>query len=335
MAIKKNGIFFTLISLLFVTLIVISFTTQDFVTLKNKVPVTEATVRIANEHVQYLESGYIPQSISESAYLALEALAVRINITQVPFADEDAFSQAFEEVMLYGTYQGQDIDVLNQRRIMTNNTLIYDLARLENLSASFLNLPTTFNYSTPLRAAVFQDNSTGPYSAAVNISLGFKVNASSVVITRSTRFTALLTFDNLTDPNYLLSTNGRVSRTFKAANQTNWNLATTQDFIAKKKYRYLPQSPTFLGRFYTGGLADNSSCCGVESLIDADVIAEVGHTNESYADCAFFGGGCYTSGILYRVTGISNEPSYPFRLDSSRVLETAYNLSDYAIPDPS
>ena len=73
---NKKGIFFTMIAILIVTILFVTFAPQSGVTLKYKIPSVTSRVTTANDFVETIKTSYIPMALHASSYNALNSLSI-------------------------------------------------------------------------------------------------------------------------------------------------------------------------------------------------------------------------------------------------------------------
>ncbi len=173
----KKGIIFTLISILVVTLLVVTFSSQSYVTLKDRVPVTNSRFTIANNYVIDLKESYLERALYVNSIRSLFALVMRVNQSGY-FSNYDELNTMFKEVLVSGTINGVNADEALGMEIFGKNNFIERLASIENASYSLLRINTSFDKRfDSLGVIVFQSNQTGPWRIGVNLTINFTVDA--------------------------------------------------------------------------------------------------------------------------------------------------------------
>ena len=98
----RKGIFFTFLAILVFSILFMSFSSQSYIALKERTPVIESRVRMANNYIENLDSVYLERSLYIASYRAVYSLILYENKTKSQFADKAAFDCAFSNTMLYG-----------------------------------------------------------------------------------------------------------------------------------------------------------------------------------------------------------------------------------------
>ncbi|MFH1849187.1 MAG: hypothetical protein ABH879_03280 [archaeon] len=216
------------------------------------------------------------------------------------------------------------IDCIIDEPIMWENTLTDQFERINDSAFWSLHLDTVF---IPDDTMIYQDNATGPWDVRVNMSVNFSVEAGIAMWNVSAGASVLLSLVSFKDPLYLAYTNGSSANTINPTNITGWNGTRLAQFIAERDYRYEPLAPSYLMRIVNN--ITNSTCCGIESVVDPATAAIVGERCRSYADYCFFGDACPSEdyGMLYNITIITNS-SYKFMLNFYQTNEEKYNSTN-------
>ena len=173
MAIKnKKGIFFTFMSILLVTVLMLAFSSDVYITSKNRIPVIKSRIKTADNYLKSLEGAYLERALYVSSYSAMESLTSYINQTTGLLMNEAELNIKFKEAVLNGTIDGSSLGN------MQNNTFIYRLEEMEEMSQEALHITTNFNkYYEDIDTIIFQDETTVPWQVAVNLTLNFSVDA--------------------------------------------------------------------------------------------------------------------------------------------------------------
>ena len=326
MAIKgKKGVFFTFMAILVVSVLVLAFSSDVYVTSKDKIPVLKSRVKTADNYLRNLESSYLERSLYTSSYNALNSIILYINKTD--FLDnEDDLNDKFKEVLLSGTIEGTDLGDMGIT-LMQDNTFIYRIEKIEEMSQDVLHITTNFT-KEDIDTVIFQSNDTGPWQVGVNLTLKFSVDAGIALWNKTKTFSIVISIIGFDDPLYLV--NSGYSHPIKETsfNDTEWNVDTLKKHIENATYRHesnesSEHSPSYLMRFYDS--ASPSLCCGIESMIN-ETLSDGRY--KSYVDYCFWSDECEDYGVrLYNITGITT-PSYPFKLDAYHVAQ--YNVESEA-----
>jgi len=329
MAIKsKKGVFFTFMGILVVSVLVLAFSSDVYVTSKNKIPVIKSRVKTADNYLRNLETSYLETSLYTSSYNALKSIILYINYEDDFLVSENDLNAKFKEVLLSGTIDGADISNMGIT-LMQDNTFIYRLEDIERMSQDVLHITTRFDEDN-INTVIFQSNDTGPWQVGVNLTMNYSVDAGIASWNKTKTFSIIISIIGFDDPLYLI--NSGYSHPIKETtfNDTEWNVDTLMGHIENQTYRHesnesTEHSPNYLMRFYES--YSPSLCCGIESMINETLCD--GETGKSYVDYCFWSDECDPGtgygNKLYNILGITT-PSYPFKLD-------AYHIGQYNVKD--
>lgn len=317
---NKKAMFFTFIAIFMVSILVLAFTSDTYITFKNRIPVVKHRVQLANDYVRNIKSIYLKRALYATGYRALYALAMDINKSGY-FASETEFKDNFKTAVLNATIRGSESDTLKGR------TMIDTLNLLENMSWDAYHINTSFEKDIDkISLTVFQDNQTGPWKVGVNMSISYFVDAGLAEWNMSEVVQAVFSITGLDDPLYLVGTSGEFTNYINQTDFEVWGIENLRAHIINRTYKYDTEAPDFLTRFY--GDTSNSECCGIESIVYPYVAGF--DQGRSFVDCAYWGGVC-GFGALYNISNFDDlYPSDTFRLDAYHT--TVYNVTEYIEP---
>lgn len=330
MAIKgKKGVFFTFMAILVVSVLVLAFSSDVYVTSKNKIPVIKSRVKTADNYLRNLETSYLERSLYTSSYNALNSIILYIIYEDDFLVSENDLNAKFKEVLLSGTIEGKNINEEYGIELMEENTFIYRLDKIEEMSQDVLHIRTDFDKGD-IDTVIFQSNDTGPWQIGVNLTMNYSVDAGIAVWNKIKTISIIISIIGFDDPLYLI--NSGYSHPIKETpfNDTEWNVDTLKIHITNATYRHesnasTEHSPSYLMRFYES--YSPSLCCGIESMINETLCD--GETGKSYVDYCFWSDECDPGtgygNKLYNILDITT-PSYPFKLDAYHVAQ--YNVED-------
>ncbi len=348
---SRKGIFFTLIAILVVSVLFITFVPRQGLTLKADIPLVESRVSTANDFVETVKASYLPMALRMSSYNALNALSEYLKQRNNGlFSDNDELNRNFAEVMLNGSIfcelggQNKHMPIDEclglGRTFMNNRNLTQRLRDIENSSMATLHLDTNFSrdWYGDYNVVLFQNNETGPFQVGVNITVNFSVDAGVAWWNDTRRISAVFSFDGIEDPLYSVKSQSDLgilyTNVFNQTNLTSWNLTNTFQEIEWRRYRYDMNGSSFLTRFTETD--ERSECCGIESLINPFVMtaASVGNVEKPYADWCFFGTRCPLNqpGSLWNISCVTDtspapEKFHKFALDTYHA--STYNITEY------
>ena len=325
MAIKRmrsrKAIFFTLMSLLMITLLIVTFQTRDYITLVNRVPVVENRVETANDYVKTLQTRYIERSIYTSGYIALgEYIEYLDNQGEFP-SNYNELNTEISELMINGTIGGGPI--LNENNL--NNLL----SNITNLADESLKVDTQYSIGNSL---IYQSEETGPWRVGMRVGVNFTVNASASVWNVSRNITSMISIVGFNDTYFSLNTKDispDVDRLIIPTNYTSWNLGRLTTHIDLGTYNYDNKSPNYISRLLNQ--TNPSNCCGIDSFINQNPgFNKSGelpkdYLNTTFIDYCYFGDAAgHDCDNVFHVTDIENA-SFPFRINP--YLYAKYNIS--------
>jgi len=324
---NKRGIIFTFIAVLVVLIVAVMFSIDTSPPSRERNIVVTDRVYVADDYIKNLEDTYIKRALFVTSYASLEALALYINKTDFLTNEKDLNSR-FKEILLNGSVYGVNVDTQIGRNIMNGKTFLVKLEEIQNASMDFLHIKTNFTKDTSkINVTIYQDNTTGPFIIKVNISFEYFVDAELATWNRTVNTYFDFSIEGIDDPVYLHESD--MSHPFRISNLTSWDMWTVRAFISNGMYRYENKSASFLMKFYNGQTP--SECCGIQSIVPAEVSAATGEKDRSYVDCDFISDYCAPVpgyDTYYNITGITNS-TYHFKLDEYYLAR--YNLSAYAI----
>lgn len=330
---KKKGIFFTLIAITIMALFILIFTPQADVSLEKDEKSVAARISSIDNYVNDLQNRYLEDTLRASTYKAILSMIYYMNATGNYMADLDS---AFYEVILNGTIidppgsgNHENIDSIIGRKIMENSTLSNWSDKITLIAMDALNVNTTIKV---VNASVYQNK---PWEIYSKIDLNLSVYSSVAQWNKSISVITAISIEDFLDPYYLVNTRG-VDASY--ANQikesglqfSQWNISHVREHLRNGTYVHWQDSdaPSFLMRFTN--TISNSSCCGIESLVNPNKIAP-SDQSESYADYLFwvhkFNKNCTQ---IFNITnpltegGVWDEFRF-FKLDFNHV--TRYNIT--------
>ncbi len=328
---SKKGLFFTLISVLIVTVLILGFSSRTNTSTVQDIPVVETRVEVADDYVHRLNEFYLERALFVSSYWTLEALSLYEKETGTFFPSRDEFNSRFAEVMVNGSIDGEDVDSLIGKRIMNNNTLLHRLGQIENASMAAHSIKTNFSKDlSGFNVSIRQSNQTGPWKVSVNATISYVVDATLAKWNYTTREEVYFEIYGLHDPLILVESSGNVLRRVEEAKYPVWNATTFYQHVANGTYRADFNGTSFLDRYYNN--LSRSECCGIESVLDPNKMG-IGDIDKSYVDWCYYTSRCPpdTTGEIWNVTGItSTDPTqnfYGLKLDDYHAV--IYNQSAY------
>ena len=327
----KKGIFFTFIAITIIAIFILVYTPQSDISLQKDFGSVAVRINSVDSYVDDLQNRYFETVLRATTYKTLLSLVFYMNRTPPDYLTN--LDSAFQEVAINGTINKVPVDSITGKKIMENSTLINWSSKIIQAAQDTLNVNTTIIINN---VSITQ---TKPWSVDASLSLDIAVksnvaewNKKNVTVTTS------MSIEGLHDPYYLVKTNGAYTNQIKISSVefNKWNITFVREHLRNGTYVHWENSdaPSFLMRFTN--TMTNSSCCGIESLVNPNRISPADQT-ESYVDYLFwthrFNLQCDK---LFNITnpntgevGLWDEFRY-FKLDINHT--TSYNItSKYAI----
>lgn len=324
MALRRNrkGMFFTLISILIITMFVVYFRMQADIPLKSRVSVAESRITSMNDFVRSFEEVYVPRALYATSHRALGAITRYITWKNNNRGDGDdtkyfvpdiseAFRTAVNESFIYDHEEDDDI-VLPE---MMDKNIIYWLNKLSDVAREEMNMELDVNVTD---LYIEQDYETGAWRVRVVLEMNYLVETEGIASWRREKKgdeAIIVEFGiaGFIDPYIAAMTNGTLNRSINRNKLATDQINTQEDFISLlSEGNYTSENyvaPSFLMRFE--GDTTPSLCCGIESFVYPgivyinydvngdpypDVLDEDDYGN-SYLDFQFWRGRCY--GVEY------------------------------------
>ena len=317
----KKGIFLTFIAISLIAAFILIFLPSD-IGLKKDISSTKTRVTTINEYVVDLENVYLEEALQSSGTKTTIALIKYMQGQNMFLAD---FEDSFREFLLHGNISGQPIDIFIEPDIMTGNTYPDWLEKIRATADSAFNVNTNFDAIAINDISVYQ---TRPWFLTVDANISFRVYSETASWDKNIIVRSEIDIQNFNDPYYLINTAGLYANRINKSgvNFNEWNLNKAKDHIKYGTYVHFENSkaPSFILRFTN--TSTNSSCCGIESLVNPNN-PPVGNAMESYADYLYFNHTYQNKCTeLYNITEPSFKSEFPgFALDFEHLV--LYNLT--------
>ena len=319
MLFNKKGIFLTFIAISIITALIIIFTPSN--TGFNKdIPAVKARVSNLNNYVLDLQSVYLERVLQSSGTKAVNSL-IKYMESQNKFLSN--FEASFREVLLYGTISGQPIDNFIDPDIMTNNTY------KDWINKTIAIADNSFNIRTNITVNDVKVYQTRPWFLTVDASVSLQVTSETAAWAKTISVITDISIDRFYDPYYSINTAGFYKNKINKTSVlfAEWDLNKVKGHLKSGTYMHYDSSnaPNFIMRFTN--TSGNSSCCGIESLVNPNKLAGIG-SMESYADDLFFNHSFQNKcSQLFNATSVW--PDYkPLQLDFTHL--ALYNLTSYS-----
>ncbi|MBI1936104.1 hypothetical protein HYS31_06705 [Candidatus Woesearchaeota archaeon] len=323
--IGKKAIFFTFIAITIMALFIILFAPSTDTSLEsNSGQALRARISVVDSYVSDLQNRYFEMMLRAATYKTALSLVFYMNATDSYLPNLDS---VFQEVIINGTINKVPIDSFTKKKLMENSTL-------KNLSDKIIRSANdTLNVDTVIiikNVSVFQ---TGPWNIDSKLNVNFSVKSNVAQWSKSAVVVSSVSIEGLYDPYYLVNTNGAYSSQIKRSSigQNMWNITKVRAHLRNGTYVYWQNSnaPSFLMRLTN--TITNSSCCGIESLVNPNKISPSDQMR-SYVDYQFWGGSSIPCSQIYNITnwltggGLWDEFRF-FKLDLNHTV--LYNITAY------
>ncbi len=322
---RKKGIFFTFIAITIMAVAIVVFVPSSDISIQQDLQAVKTRINTIDHYVSDLEYSYFEIVLRATAHKAILSLVYYINTTKSPLNN---FDSVFQEVFTNGTINNVAIDSITGKKIMDNNSF----ANWSNVVIRAAK--DTFNVNTTIFVNSVSISQTMPWSLEASLDLNFSVKSNVAEWNKNAVIVTTISIEGFNDPYYLLNTNGLYTNQIKKSTVefNDWNISKVRDHLRNGTYVHLESSdaPSFLMRFTS--TISNSSCCGIESLVNPNKISTSDQT-ESYVDYLFWVQ-TYKSRCseIYNITnqqtggGIWDEFRY-FKLDYNHTIK--YNISSF------
>ena len=323
----RKGIFFTLIAITLMGLFILLFTPQSPITIKNEEQTTQTRIAVLNNYMDDLQTSYMGMALSASAYKSMTALIFYMNQTGSYLGNLD---RAMYEVMLNGTINNVQIDSATGKKIMENNTLKNWTSKISKTALDTLNVNTTIKITN---VSISQSS---PWEMRLKMQMVLIVNSTVANWEKDATIENVMGVEGFYDPYYLINSNGRYATRIKKStvNFDKWTIAKTREHIRNGTYVHweFSEAPSFTMRFTN--TIQNSSCCGIESLVNPNLVSP-SDTIRSYVDYLYFTD-TFTIANCTQLYNITNPPASQglwdefgfFKMDFDHVVRYNITLAD-------
>jgi len=160
MVLKKKGIFFTLLSIMIITILFMLFTSKEYITNIDRMPVIKERITKVDNFVRNLEESYIERTLKYSTYNALRAITLYIENQSRFFNTTRDFNCAFETVVMTGTLSNTSWSTL------ITDTYFNITPELANNTGSFLGNRVEWFGANHILAQMFIPHTSGNLESA-------------------------------------------------------------------------------------------------------------------------------------------------------------------------
>ena len=270
---NRRGMFFTLVAILIITILFVSFSPQYASRINYELPVTESRVEAANGLVETIKYSYVPQALSASSYHALKSLSYHLKSEGRGFADLEELNKTFEWMMLNGTLPDLEHVRNNFYSVEMGNVHFRNLLdEMETSSTDHLQIETKFMREN-FNVALYQNADTGAFQVGVNLTINFSVDAGLVRWEDLENISVAFEFEDIEDPLYAINSQlapnpdlnlGKFVNKFRETDRSYYDVSNTFLEVTHRTYTYAGKrivdgsddakyhAPSFLGRFVQG-----------------------------------------------------------------------------------
>mgnify|MGYP003964978823 CR=1 FL=1 len=298
---NKKGIFYTLISLMFLSLLMFSMNIEKEYTLRERSHVIGNRIDSVNFFITDLE-----KDIQRGTYIAMfrSLLGIQQQITSEGQFLNDT-QKTFKEIIVNGTIDGNYISVMNN----TELSIWISKIQLEARKVAI-----EFNYNINY-VKIYQLN---PWVVAVDLNVTLNVTdmKNTAEWKRDQLITTTLNISTFEDPLYSVFTYGRVLNTIQKTPITDFtdgtNTTNIKEHIDNSYYIATNSSPSFIMRL-SGNLSNSTN--GIESIVNLKKLedASVSIIEKSCVDYIYFSNSTPTNYLInytYNWFRLDNESNH-------------------------
>lgn len=318
---SRKAMFFTLISIILITMFMIYFRMQESISLKTSGKVAESRITQMNDFVVSFEEIYAPRALYSISHRALGSITTYITWKNENKPDTDAtkffvenlteaFRTAVNGSFVYDDdemcdFQDGALDGKCPLSGMEGRNISYWFHKLSDVTKEEMGMDLDVNITN---IYLEQDYLTGPWKVRAVMDVEYSLNTTGVAGWRRQRTRAngnpiMVEIDiiGFIDPYIAAMTNGTLNRTISINTNNTREIDSIIKFsslVRNGKYAFENYSaPSFLSRFE--GNTSPSYCCGIESFVYPSIAYNGEESEErdeyanSYLDFQFWRGRCY------------------------------------------
>lgn len=317
----KRGFFFTVTAIVFIVVIILFFTAKSRYNLTSRAIVVNDRVETMNNFIIDLEKD-AARGLYISGYRAILSLLEDIQLNNGTYIDD--FDLRMREAMLLGTVRGRNTTLMEGSLVSDWMNSAAEQGGKLNIDVDFIKYSLYTYQSDPWHVTV-----------AMNATIELKDTGNLASWYVDDSFTSEIDIRGFEDPLYTKNSNGRgallnlVNSSYFENNFTyridgQWNTTNLHSHMENGYYIYNPDAPSFSMKF-TGNFG-NSTCCGIESLVNLQKRNEQGLPiyQRSIVDHVYF------SGVSTTNHNINWTPSW-FRIDNNHTAR--YNITAEIMTD--
>jgi hypothetical protein len=308
---NKKGVFYTLISLMFLGLIMFSMNIEKEYTLRERSHIIGDRIDSVNFFITDLE-----KDIQRGSYIAMfrSLLGIQQQITSEGQFLNDT-QKTFKEIIINGTIDGNYISVMN------NTELSIWISKIQQEAGK---IAINFNYKIN-DVRIYQQN---PWVIAVDLNVTLNVTdmKNTATWTRDQLITSTLNITTFEDPLYSVFTYGRVLNTIQKTPITDFtdgtNTTNLKEHIDSSYYIESNSSPSFIMRL-SGNLSNSTN--GIESIVNLKKLEDSSITifEKSCVDYIYFSNSSPTHYLInytYNWFRLDNESNHLGTYESNNLI---------------
>ncbi|MBU0467336.1 MAG: hypothetical protein KJ718_04690 [Nanoarchaeota archaeon] len=278
MVLNKRGMFFTLLTIVIISIFIVSFA---FIPSFRERKAVEDRVETLNNFVLAVEDD-MPRQLYTSGYRILFIFEREIFETGSVISNLDLKA---DELFFYGTFEGTSDSLMNG--VMFNDTV-------DNLNLKAGRVNANVSLGNPL----FNISQDSPWHVKISLTVDVVIEDETnlVLWDRVQTFNAYVPIETFDDPLYAVDTQGKILNKF-----VQGNLSYFEDHALNSWYIQSDTGPSFLDRLKG---VNNGGASGIESLVNLQELAQQGipaKAGKSVVDYTYFSNspvdGCQISGM--------------------------------------
>jgi hypothetical protein len=230
MAMNRRGVFFTLASILFVSVLLLIFSTEYKA---GTIDTGDAVIEVTSAQREKLELVYIPLVVEDTSYHVLAALSEDAYARDITVDVE----QYFTEAMLNGTYEN------GRYPLATFKNLTYALNALSNAS-------NQTGYPLAITVQRLTIEQVGAFEARYNITYNYTLRSrdGTVRFSRTVQQNDTFFLSGLPDRYYNDNTRGLEYRTVRPYRTAEWTTASFANMTFSHYYAANARAPSYFDR---------------------------------------------------------------------------------------
>jgi len=299
---NKKAFFFTLISLLILTIFIVMFSNSQTVLPDTTLYSERAQIEIATSFTRDLREVYLERALRASSYRAMLAIEDYVNTT----GPIDDYEYRFQELLLNGTLYGVKAPRLD------SYTMPNWSKRIVTIASDEFRIDSNISFYA---VSVYQES---PWLLNFAADVNMITNYSGIVFNMGG---SILTNQSLIGFNDPLFINNRLKRQITVDDPGQWNATMITYQILNKTFRHSSMAPNYLMRLENDTHA--SVCCGMVSLLNGTL------GNYSYIDYLYFNKTDWCPNALFNISDVWDDyRSHGFKIDGPHLFWYGFHDDD-------